>query len=570
MTDHAEARTLVAAPAIRTRPLDVASLFRWAAILAIALGALRIALTYDVLSATFDEPAHIAAGMQLLDKGEFTYEPLHPPLSRLAVALGPYLAGFHSQNGGDLWIEGRRLFYGASGHADDELLILARLGVLPFFVLCAAAVWRWSAIRFGPMTGAIAVILLTNLPLFLAHAGLATTDATFAASFVLAFFAFLAWLERPDARRGGALGLAVALAVTAKLSALLFLPAACGAVLLHRWLVERGEWNPLRLLAAWRGALAALLAFLATAWVVYGCRLDPLYGPERLAEGIRELLAFGAAGQASYFLGDIRSHGWWSFFPVLIAVKTPLPFLIALAIGIGSMWHRDRRDWRRLAPLLGGLAVLLAVIPAPINIGARHVLPIFPLLAIVAARGLAIAFAASARRPAAGLAALALLTWTTIDAAAAHPDYLAYFNELTGAHPERIAAGSDLDWGQDVKRLAAALRERDVGFVHLAIHTSGDLRRHDLPPFAVLYPGERRSGWVAISAQMRAFYCAVYRWLDDYRPVARIGGSIELYEVPSGADSGAPPQDPATSTFNWAAPQPCAAPGAAALEQTSR
>ena len=69
-----------------------------------------IAATYDVFSITFDEPAHIAAGMQLLDKDEFTYEPLHPPLARVAAALGPYLAGYRSQNGGDMWIEGRRHF----------------------------------------------------------------------------------------------------------------------------------------------------------------------------------------------------------------------------------------------------------------------------------------------------------------------------------------------------------------------------------------------------------------------------------------------------------------------------
>ena len=52
--------------------------------------------------------------MQLLDKDEYTYEPLHPPLARIAEALGPYLAGYHSQNGGDMWIEGRRIFYAKS------------------------------------------------------------------------------------------------------------------------------------------------------------------------------------------------------------------------------------------------------------------------------------------------------------------------------------------------------------------------------------------------------------------------------------------------------------------------
>src|SRR5689334_18512467 len=105
---------------------------RWIATFALAFWLLQIVLTYNVFAPTFDEPAHIAAGMQLVDKGEFTYEPLHPPLARIAVALGPYAAGFRSQNGGDMWIEGRRLFIDQRGRTKDQLLTLARLGVLPF------------------------------------------------------------------------------------------------------------------------------------------------------------------------------------------------------------------------------------------------------------------------------------------------------------------------------------------------------------------------------------------------------------------------------------------------------
>ena len=40
-----------------------------------------------------------------------------------------------------------------------------------------------------------------------------------------------------------------------------------------------------------------------------------------------------------------------------------------------------------------------------------------------------------------------------------HPDYIPYFNELAGGHPENILVDSDLDWGQDMNRLGARLRE---------------------------------------------------------------------------------------------------------------
>jgi hypothetical protein len=547
----------VVAPATRgaAGAITLARVLWWMALLTIVVAAGRVVATYEVFSITFDEPAHIAAGMQLLDEDRYTYEALHPPLARIAVALGPYIAGYRSQHGGDMWIEGRRLFYAKSGHPDIEMLTLARAGILPFMILCLVLVWIWTGRYVGPVEGALAVVVLGNLPVFLAHSGLATTDAAFAATFAGAFFAFVLWLERISAARGLLLGAAVAVAVCTKLSALLFLPAACGAVLLYRWWYDRPYWQPLRLFASWPSALAALGAFLVTVWAIYGCTADPFYGIATLASGIAELAAFADTGEPAFFLGHINLYGSPAFFPVLLFVKSPLPFLAAIAIGAAVLLRWHRRDWRRMAPLVGAAAIVASVIPSTINIGLRHILPAFPLLAIVAAIGLGRMLARpllSARAAVAGL----LLLWQICDAAAVAPDYLSYFNQIAAGEPQRIVTGSDLDWGQDVKRLAAALKQRHVDRVSVAVHTSADLRQHDdLPPIRTLYPGETATGWIAISEQMSAFYCAGYRWLDAYRPVARIGASIHLYYVPGPP---MPPRDPdAWKRFNWSAPQPC-------------
>jgi hypothetical protein len=531
----------------------IATALWWLALLTVLAGIGRIAATYDVFSVTFDEPAHIAAGMQLLDRDKFTYEALHPPLARIAVALGPYLAGYHSQNGGDMWIEGRRIFYGNSGHADSELLTLARLGVLPFFVLSLAVTWVWTARHLGAMAGSIAVILLGNLPILLGHAGLATTDVVFTAAFLLAFFCFVSWLEASSIPRGLALGAAVALAVSAKLSTLLFFPAACGGVLVHRWIFGRDAWCPTHLLRCGSSGIAAMAAFLVTVWAIYGFEPDPFYGIKSLAQGVEELAAFAETGEPAYFLGEIRAHGSWAFFPILILVKSPIPFLAAVAIGAALFLRADWRNWRHLAPLAGAAAIVASVLPSTINIGLRHILPVFPLLAIVAGGGLA-RLLESRTAPRLALVGL-LLVWQVGDSVAAAPDYLAYFNELALGEPQRIVVGSDLDWGQDAKRLSAALKERQISRIHLVVHTSADLRKHDLPPFETLYPGEPTTGWIAISEQVRAFYCAGYRWLDPYKPVARIGASILLYYIP-----GAPTEPGAPDLlrhFNWKVPQPC-------------
>ena len=47
--------------------------------------------------------------------------------------------------------------------------------------------------------------------------------------------------------------------------------------------------------------------------------------------------------------------------------------------------------------------------------------------------------------------------------AANFPDHLAYFNVLAGAEPEHLLVDSDLDWGQDVNRVASELRPPDIG-----------------------------------------------------------------------------------------------------------
>jgi len=76
------------------------------AVLLAAIAVVRIVSTYNVFSQTSDEPAHIATGMEWLQWGTYNFEPLHPPLARIAVAAGPYLSGLRLLDHRNLWIEG--------------------------------------------------------------------------------------------------------------------------------------------------------------------------------------------------------------------------------------------------------------------------------------------------------------------------------------------------------------------------------------------------------------------------------------------------------------------------------
>src|ERR1017187_10357074 len=70
---------------------------RSAVLVLILIASVRIVSTYTVFNHTSDEPNHIACGMEWLDKGTYTYEAQHPPLARVAAALGPYLLDIRSQ-----------------------------------------------------------------------------------------------------------------------------------------------------------------------------------------------------------------------------------------------------------------------------------------------------------------------------------------------------------------------------------------------------------------------------------------------------------------------------------------
>jgi hypothetical protein len=190
------------------------------------------------------------------------------------------------------------------------------------------------------------------------------------------------------------------------------------------------------------------------------------------------------------------------------------------------------------APALCCLVILAACLASHLNTGLRYLLCLFPMLAIVAAQGVMYLWDRVRLRP----LAAALMLWLTISSLRAHPDYIPYFNELAGAHPENILVDSDLDWGQDMRRLVWKLRDLKVDHLYMAVQWSGDDTKIGLPGWDALEPYRPVQGWVAISFTMMKLYGTLwakqqgrqepaFAWLDRYQPVARVGKSILLYHI---------------------------------------
>jgi hypothetical protein len=243
-------------------------------------------------------------------------------------------------------------------------------------------------------------------------------------------------------------------------------------------------------------------------------------------------------------LGQVRETGWWYFFPVALAVKTPLPFLLLIAIGSFCLAQRAWREknWTIAAPLVATFTLLLVCMPSRLNIGVRYVLPVYSLFAIVGAVGACQLWKVSKPKYAGMMITIILLVWHLTSSFRTHPDYLAYFNELAGQHPERILVNSDLDWGQDLFRLSALLQAKGVDKVSIAYFGTADLNSFNLPPFQRLSPYQPTAGWVAISVAClkmggvknglaKAFPKDSFYWLEAYKPVGMAGRSIRLYYV---------------------------------------
>jgi hypothetical protein len=179
------------------------------------------------------------------------------------------------------------------------------------------------------------------------------------------------------------------------------------------------------------------------------------------------------------------------------------------------------------------LAILIVAMSSGINIGLRHILPIYAPLSIVAAYGV-VRIWTDATDAFARTTVVALLGWLVINTSLAHPDYLAWFNEAAGSTPHRIAVDSNLDWGQDVLRLARYQEEHHLEPLSIDISSSTRFERHNLFPPPNLDANAPIHGWLAVSETVYALKRSqgAYGWLDQYRPVRRIGKSIRLYSLP--------------------------------------
>lgn len=538
-------------------------------------------------SATWDEPGHLAAGYAALTQRDFRPAIEHPPLARLWTAVPLVLLGSHI----DLRVLdhqrpeavahpgpfefGQRFLY--RDNNADRLLYWARgmnvltgigLGLLVFF---------WVREMLGFTTAVFALAWMAIEPNLAAHAALATNDISVTFLLFASCYLLWRWSQRQHWRTLPPFMVCAALTPFAKFSGLIVFPmvAILLAVLVgYRTITMR------KALAV--GALIASVAS-AAAWLLYGLRYEPSAAAgwtfqlqhlpvvqdsvPALARGIAAIDRAGLLPNAltqgflhgqslvqertAFLAGQYSAQGWWYYFPVALALKTPLALLLMTIVGAGAVLWRPARTMGTFgAFLLVPLVVFLgAAMASTFNIGVRHVLPIFPFMVVLAAAGGAHVGARLRSMQAVAFLGLALALGLA-EVSRAYPANLAFFNVLAGgpAGGYRYLADSNIDWGQDLKPLGRWMREHEVSHINLGYFGTAVPAYYGIdctliwgttiPSVAPhLVGAPKLPGYVAVSTtllqgvpfepRLRDFY----KPLRDRTPAADIGGSIKVYWV---------------------------------------
>jgi len=481
-------------------------------------------------STTADELGHLTAGVSYWRNNDYRLDPENGIFPQRWAALPAWLAQakFPPLTGNDYWrtssawMIGYQFFYETGGD-HFSWLMAGRAMIALFSVATGALIFLWSRRLFGNAGALVSLVLFTFCPTFLAHGALVTSDVCAALFFLAATGAWWRHLHDGRARVWWLSALTLGLAFVTKYSAVLLLPmmvlmAAVRALapeplaLGRRIFSTRAtKFGAAALSAAGHAVVAALVI-----WAFYGFRysaFNPLLPPAdhfirpwpvmeqsgglavRVIDALARLHALPEAfldgfilviktvsTRAAFLNGDYSVTGWPTFFPWAFLLKTTVPMLLVCALVAGLATRRclgDGLAWRRIfyrvTPLITLFAIYwLAALTSHLNIGHRHLLPIYPVLFIAAG---ALGAWVTSRRWWYIAPIVALLGWHVTESARVAPHYLAYFNELAGGSENgwRHLVDSSLDWGQDLPGLKTWLTKHGGGEpVFLAYFGAGE------------------------------------------------------------------------------------------------
>ncbi len=560
---------------------------------------------------TFDETAHIAAGYSYLTQKDYRLNPEHPPLIK-DIAAFPLLflnlnfpknhPSWQQEQAPQWWTQfdfATQLLY-KSGNDPDKILFWSRLMMIFVFIFLGLFLFLFAKRFFDQKTALLALFFYCFSPTFLAHGRLITTDLGASLGVLMVSYFLILFLKKPTIKNIIFAGLIFGLVMLIKFSLILLIPFMGLVVILYAWLSAKEKLllNILKHLSFL--ALIFLIGFCFVIWPVYFYHTYSLPPDHQIRDAkaffehssippfaaktnlwmmeqplLRSLAHyfFGVlmavnrttTGNTTFFLGEISANGWKTYFPIVYLIKVPLAFHILSLIGLlylalsikKPFWVNTLQRTKKWAKehfaettLLCFLLIYWATsINAKLNIGIRHLLPVFPLTFLLVARITTKWSKPPFFKIKTALLAV-LLLWQAVSVVSVYPHFLTYFNGLVGGPKNGYlyVVDSNLDWGQDLKRLRQWLDKEKINKVYLDYFGGGNPEYYLKDKF-VPWRGQKnpkelpKNAYFAVSASQLqggrgiprkdftgpAFY---YLWTYKYEPpIAKIGNSIFIYQI---------------------------------------
>lgn len=429
-------------------------------------------------SATYDEQYHIANGLNFLRAGDPELIPAHPPLIEVLATL-PLLADHNlvvppRQPGVSSLMFSDQLVWRLNQNG-PSIVARARLPIIGLTLLLAVVVYAWSRELFGPIPALLALTMLSFDPNILAHGNLATNDIGVTFFATLALYTFWRWMSRPTAARAVIAGLVLGLAQVSKFSAVYLIPVVVIMLVTDRiWESTAASRLTTKTTIAYLTVIAVAAYFAI--WLGYGFNVGTVKGfpfPARdYLDGFQAATTLITGGRNTFLLGAHSPTGWWYYFPIAFAVKTPLATLILMGASFVFAWRR--RTWRSTSVLLIPVVIYFAFcLASPFDIGYRHLLPMLPCLFIFTSQ---LALFKWKTAPAQTAAFAGMVMWLIMTAVTIFPHYLTFFNEVAGgpANGYKILIDSNLDWGQELIGLRDYMTQENIPSLKLSYHGTAD------------------------------------------------------------------------------------------------
>jgi len=558
-------------------------------------------------SATMDELAHLPAGFSYLTQQDMRLNPEHPPLIKDLAALPIlFIKGIKFPENIKAWqsdINGQwefgSYFLYKIGNPAERILFLARIPMVLVLIALGFYVFKWAKELSGNKVALLALFLFSFSPTLLAHGRLVTTDVGATAGIFIATYYFLKALKVPTKRNIFLAGISFGLAQLAKFTTFLLVPFFGFLVIV--WIVlkeNKGKRDKLKLFGSYILRFLVILGIgFFIVWAFYLFHVLN-YPPERQARDIEFLLSshpirflgpllgkcakvpivraivqylFGLAlvyqraigGHTTYFLGEVSAAGWKNYFPIVYLIKEPLTFhilsvlaLFLVALKIKRPFWQDfpkrsfcwiRNHFPEFSMISFVLLYWILSLTSHLNIGVRHLLPVFPFTILLVSRSIGDWL----KPPYLKLKYFfltVLICWQIISVLSIYPHFLAYFNEIVGVENGYLyTVNSNLDWGQDLKRLTEWVAKNNIEKIYVDYFGGGDAKyylKEKFMPWWGTRPEKEfeKPNYLAVSVTFLQGGrgrpapgfdqpSGYYLWLNKYTPVAKIGYSIFVYYI---------------------------------------